>query len=150
MKRPCQSMPQLVDISVNRKMFEIAQILCKSLLFTYSFSVWLNQYRMNKTEGHEQSLSINLLETTSVSKFPLCRNLHRIINMLVLNIEIMYFFWHYQSHYSMLTVFRAVLKNYSVFTQKGTWTDGPAGPLSMYMCPIKTLHLIPLYRRSRL
>lgn len=72
--------------------------------------------------------------------------------MLVLNMDKMYLFWQDQIHYFVHTVCRAVLKNDSVCIRKGTWTDGPApaGPLSVYMCPIKSPHFIPLNRRSHL
>lgn len=94
---------------------------------------------MYKTEGCEQLLSISLLETTLFSEFPPWRGVQAATyydatfkytcNVSLLAIS---------KSFLMLTVCRA--KKKTVCVQKGTWTDGPAaaGPLSVYMCPIKS------------
>lgn len=74
--------------------------------------------------------------------------------MLVLNIKLekCIFSTYIKTHYFMNNVYGAVLKRYSVCIRRGTGTDGPApaGPLSVYVCPIKSLHFIPLYHRTHL
>lgn len=82
---------------------------------------------MNETERDSQSFSA-LLKQQNV----LCMETYRVLTSLQ----------QYQIHlfYAYSTVWKTVLKKYSVCIRKGTWTDGPtpAGPLSVYMCLIES------------